>query len=405
MATGGQIPFSGRFALILAVAALQCEAFAGSQMEDLAAQAGYRILAPGDSSAAAQRRAAEGIPVNRMTGPARSRAVGVIRECNQYRHLPELQYSADPAMYRYLLQHPDVAVSTWRVMGISKFEMWQTGQEQYEARAVDGSEGETSVLYRDQQQCVFICSGSYHNPLLPRPLSATALVWLRSAFTPMSDGTWQVTQKADTFIVFESQGLSTFAKVLTPVTNTMMDRNLFEVSLYAGLMSRAVRDEPEWIIQVAQQLDGVLPQRSGELIAIARQRRPTSVTEAARFGTSSNRAGIVPSGITLSESQISEGLAAVPGASATPVPPVPLSTGTVTAARPSTALPFSQVMDSGRPALDVNSQNNVLVKEASASTQSSAAAAKNSVSFSGTGSQDSFVLQPVVVPPEASDSK
>lgn len=405
MATGGQIPFSGRFALILAVAALQCEAFAGSQMEDLAAQAGYRILAPGDSSAAAQRRAAEGIPVNRMTGPARSRAVGVIRECNQYRHLPELQYSADPAMYRYLLQHPDVAVSTWRVMGISKFEMWQTGREQYEARAVDGSEGVTSVLYRDQQQCVFICSGSYHNALLPRSLSATALVWLRSAFTPMSDGTWQVTQKADTFIVFESQGLSTFAKVLTPVTNTMMDRNLFEVSLYAGLMSRAVRDEPEWVIQVAQQLDGVHPQRSGELIDIARQRRPTSVTEAARFGTSSNRTGIIPSGITLSEAEISEGLAAVPGVSATPFPPVPMSTGTVTAARPSTAHPSAPGIASGRPALDPNTPNNVLVKEASASTRTTATEEKESVSLSNAGSEDGFELQPVVIPPETSERK
>jgi hypothetical protein len=64
--------------------------------------------------------------------------------------------------------------------------------------------------------------------------------------------------------------------MLSPMTNSMMDRNLFEVSLYGSMMSRAVRDEPEWIVQVADQMEGVLPQRKGELITIARQPRPSA---------------------------------------------------------------------------------------------------------------------------------
>ena len=38
-------------------------------------------------------------------------------------------------------------------------------------------------------------------------------------------------------------------------------------------MSRAVRDEPEWVIQVADQMEGVLPQRRGELIEVAQRPR------------------------------------------------------------------------------------------------------------------------------------
>ena len=30
-----------------------------------------------------------------------------------------LQFTIDEPIYQYLMQHPDVAVSTWRVMGIS----------------------------------------------------------------------------------------------------------------------------------------------------------------------------------------------------------------------------------------------------------------------------------------------
>jgi hypothetical protein len=384
MANGFRIKHPHRFALLLAVSLLQCETRAGSQLEDLATQAGYKILAPGDSSSAAQRRASESLPVNRMKGPARNRAVSAVRQCNQFRHLPELQYSADPAMYRYLIQHPDVAVSTWRVMGISKFEMWQTGRERYEAKAVDGSEGVTDVLYRDHQQCVFICNGSYQNPLLPKSLDAGALVWIRWNFQPMSDGTYQVTQKADAFIVFESQGLSTFAKVLTPVTNTMMDRNLFEVSLYAGLMSRAVRDEPEWVIDVAQQLDGVLPQRRTEMMNIARQRRPTSTAEAARRRQTEERQAFLSSGISLfAPPVIPEDLAAVPELTAPPVPPVPLISGAETAASSSAADPAASGTVSLRT-VSVSTTGEVPV------TVESTPAAKT---------QDGFELQPTVTPP------
>ncbi|MCA9065025.1 MAG: hypothetical protein KDA96_18270, partial [Planctomycetaceae bacterium] len=193
--------------------------------------------------------------------------------CSQFRSLPSLKYAADPALYRYLVQHPDVAVSTWRVMGISRFQMWQTGATEYEAEASDGSIGIADILYRDQNRCLFICEGSYANPLLPKPLEAKALVWFTSAFEADQNGTPQVTQHVDVFVSFPSAGVSTVAKMLAPVTNPMMDRNVFEVSLYAGMMSRAVANEPEWVKEVARQMEGVLPQRRTELTAIADQPR------------------------------------------------------------------------------------------------------------------------------------
>jgi hypothetical protein len=248
----------------------------GDQLMDLAKKAGMKILSEGESSADSQKKTAQSIPLSQLTPANRQRAQKIIDSCSQYRRLPSLQYSIDEPMYRYLLQHPDVAVSTWRVMGISRFEMWQTGPKEYEAKAVDGSEGIADILYQDAGQMLFICEGNYHNVLLPRPLEASALIWFRAQYAPNQEGTHVVTQRADVFVRFPSAGFSTVAKMLTPVTNGMMDRNLFEVSLYSSMMSRAVRDEPEWVVHVADQMDGVLPQRRGELIDIARTPRKTA---------------------------------------------------------------------------------------------------------------------------------
>ncbi|MFM7059439.1 MAG: hypothetical protein ACKO2P_21205 [Planctomycetota bacterium] len=243
------------------------------QLEELIRRAGLRIVEPGNSSSAAQKTAHAAFPLKSLTPENRSRAELVLEHCTQYRRLPRLQYTIDQPLYRYLLEHPDVAVSTWRAMGISQFQMWQTGPMEYEAAAADGSEGLADILYRDEDEIIFICQGSYHNLLLPAPLEASALIWFRTEYKPHADGTHIVSQAADVFVHFPSAGVAGIAKVLTPVTSSLMDRNLYEVSLYASMMSRAVRDEPEWIVDMSTGLDGVLPQRRTELASVARQPR------------------------------------------------------------------------------------------------------------------------------------
>ena len=246
---------------------------ASDQLEELAKRAGIRILEKGDSTGAAEKKAVASFPMRSLAADKRGRAEAVISKCTQFRRLPKLQYVIDEPLYRYLLEHPDVAVSTWRVMGISQFQMWQTGPMEYEAAATDGSEGISDILYRDENQIIFVCEGSYRNVLLPSPLEASALIWFRTEFKPHEDGTQIVTQSTDVFVHFPSAGVAGVAKVLTPVTNGLMDRNLFEVSLYASMMSRAVRDDPEWIVSMSEDLDGVLPQRRGELAEVAKRRR------------------------------------------------------------------------------------------------------------------------------------
>jgi len=258
-------------ALCIACALLAASSTASaSQLEEMAVRAGVTVLAGGTSDSVAEKAARSSLPLNWMNRVARDRANAILNRTSQFRRLPQVQYATDQPLYQYLVQHPDVAVSTWRALGISKFQLWQTGPLEYEAEAGDGSEGIADVLYRDQNHCLFICEGKYQNPLLPAAIEASALVWFRYHFTKDANGMDVVRQTADVFITFPSQSVAAIAKVLSPVTNSLLDRNLYEVTLYCCMMSRAVKTEPGWVIQLAQQLDGVLPSRPQELIGIAR---------------------------------------------------------------------------------------------------------------------------------------
>lgn len=265
---------------VLAMAVLlTADSVSGSQLEELAVRAGVATIAQGTSDKAAEDGARASLPLRRMTPANRARALRVLKNTSQYRRLPQVTYAVDRPLYHYLVQHPDVAVSTWRALGISEFRMWQTGPLEYEAESGDGSEGIADILYRDAGCCVFICEGRYQNALLPKAISASVLVSFQYRFGVDAHGTETVTQIADVFVMFPSQSVAAVAQVLSPVTNSLLDRNLYEVTLYASMMSRAVREEPGWIVHLSQQLDGVLPSRPEELRSIARlPRKPRRVT-------------------------------------------------------------------------------------------------------------------------------
>ena len=63
--------------------------------------------------------------------------------------------------------------------------------------------------------------------------------WLQYRFVKDPNGQPLVNQQVETFIHFPSGAINTIAKLASRVTNTIIDRNAFEVSLYARMMSQA----------------------------------------------------------------------------------------------------------------------------------------------------------------------
>ncbi|MEQ9409253.1 MAG: hypothetical protein RIK87_16070 [Fuerstiella sp.] len=245
------------------------QAAASDSLPELAKRVGVRVLAEGTSDEDVLMATKARLPWSRMSASSRRRGAEILSNVSQYRRMPQLQYQVNPEVYRYLVRHPDVAVSTWRVMGISKLEMWQTGEFEYEASAADGSEGIADVLYQDPNQCLFIVQGKYTSPLLPAAIQASALVWLQYRMVHAPDGTPLVNQQVEAFIHFPSNTVDVIARLASRVTNSILDRNVFEVSLYAKMMSKAAEQEPEWVEHLAGRMEGVLPQRRQELINVA----------------------------------------------------------------------------------------------------------------------------------------
>ncbi|MDA1014958.1 MAG: hypothetical protein O3A00_10980 [Planctomycetota bacterium] len=225
-----------------------------------------QILNKGNSSKPMQEAALKALPLDRLDAKQRARADNVLTNICMFRRLPVIRLDANADVYRFFMQHPDTAVSIWRAMQISKFEMWQTGPENYEADTKDGTVGLVEVLHRADDSGMIVCSGEYRSALLLKPVRATALLYLKAEFNKGRNDEPLVTHHLDMFVSFDSNTVTTAAKIVSPLSNMILDRNFREVSLFAQMMSSAMERQPGWVERIVGKIDGVLKGRQEQLL-------------------------------------------------------------------------------------------------------------------------------------------
>ncbi len=224
------------------------------------------VLESGASARRLRRTAEESIPVGRLTPLGRKLADGVLSQLSLHRRLPVIRFESDPRVVQFFLQHPDVAVAIWRAMDISDLQLTQTGPHRYRTDSGDGSAGSLTVLISDPQRQLVHCEGTFKSPVLARPLHASALMWVQVEFQRDKQGREYVQCTADVFVAFTSVTLETAARVASPVSNRIADRNFQEVAMFLRMMHLGMTRQPGWIEQLAANLNGVSPERSQSLL-------------------------------------------------------------------------------------------------------------------------------------------
>ena len=273
----------------------QAQTGAGRAEQPAVSTARDRIvtLKSGSGTRTARREAERLLPLARLAPAARGRAADVVDRAAMFRTLPTLRFPIHAAACDYFVNHPDVCVALWRRLGVSEMQMWQTGPDSFEGDAGDGSIGAFEVLLRSRNDYLILVDGQFKSPVLSDPIKATCLFHLRvrtlfdSVGRPMAVGT------ASLFVTFPSKAVGAAAKLISPVTNVILDRNFEEVCLFAHLMDRGMANRPAWVRGLAGDLEGVLPRRRGELAALTNR---VHASEARRRTAIARASGVGPAG-------------------------------------------------------------------------------------------------------------
>lgn len=223
----------------------------------------------GSSTSLVRKQAIQDLPLAELNDEGKAKVNGVLNNLAMFRRLPTLTFEVDPDVYNYFLRHPDVAVATWRAMEISKFQLNEVAPDHFDADAGDGSVGHIQILRQTPTETLIHCDGAFKSPLLPRPIVARAVMRLQTTFAKEVDGRLIGTHSGDVFVEFPSQAVETIAKVISPVSHSIADRNFKQITLFAHLMTQAMAKHPGWIELIGNKLDGVTPQKRLQFLEIA----------------------------------------------------------------------------------------------------------------------------------------
>lgn len=223
----------------------------------------------GNSSKDELVRACQRLPLAQLAAEDRQRVDSIVRSPSLFRHLPTVTCRTDPRVYSYFIDNPDVAVSIWRVMGVSEMEMRQVSAHEYETDLNDGTVGTVQVLHRSATCTVVLCTGDFKSPLLAKPIRSTGLMCLQTQSWQSPEGVSYVTHTGDVFVVLHSDAVEAVARLISPMSFKIADRNFEEVTLFVRMMDEAMARQPGWIERTASRMDGVIPGRDKELLDLA----------------------------------------------------------------------------------------------------------------------------------------
>lgn len=239
------------------------------EIDDPAHYPGLTFVKPGVSTKVMRKQATSEIPMDRLSPEGQRKSLALLKNVGMYRRLPTISFECDPEIYRYFLTHPDVAVSSWRAMEISQFQLQELDPYHYRADAGDGSVGSVELLLSTPTETLIHCDGAFKSPLLPKPIVARSLMRLQTSFAKTADGRIVGTHTGDVFVEFPSPTVETVAKVIAPVSHSIADRNFKQMTLFVHLMSQAMGRHPGWIEQIGNKMEGISPQKKQEFLEVS----------------------------------------------------------------------------------------------------------------------------------------
>ncbi|MFO0012700.1 MAG: hypothetical protein ACK553_08165 [Planctomycetota bacterium] len=245
-------------------------------------------LADGQSSREARMAAIRGIPFEQLTPDASQRLKSVIDDASYFRRMPSQIVPCDPEMYVFLIRHPEVVVSLWDVMGMTKVTLERIGEFQLRGNDGAGTKCKLDLIYGSEKLHIYQSQGAYTGNLWARELQGRCIVCIHSRPTHLADGTLGTVAWMDAFLKLENVGADLAVKALGPFVSKTADHNFAECAGFFSQISQTAVTNPEGLIRVASRLPKVAPAVKENFIAtslsVARKRGVAEILPSERSG-------------------------------------------------------------------------------------------------------------------------
>jgi len=209
------------------------------------------------STREAREDAVRAIPYAKLNRSARARVSNVLSATTLYRRLPNQHVDCDPKLFQFLIEHPDLVVNIWEVLGISEVSLSRVDAHHFEADDGAGTLGSIDFLHSSPSIHLLYAEGSYEGPLFGRPVKGKVLILMRSKEIGKPDGRKQVLCQVDAFLQMENLGVGMLAKTFQPLVGAAADHNFQETAKFLSALNRAAEVNRTGIRHMSEKLSRV----------------------------------------------------------------------------------------------------------------------------------------------------
>lgn len=227
------------------------------------------------------------IPIERLDTELRTRVDSVLKHGQLYTRGPTECFPCQPAVYRWLLDHPHWGLHAWRALGATRLRLEQQPDGSFIGSDAQGGELRWQTIVREPGRRAWYAEGSGRlAPLLPA-VSVRAVVLLKFQEVQGEDGRVGIRQRTEIIALYDGKAADLASKLLGISPEAAGKKASEQVGLFFSGMAWYLTEHPEWGLSVLKPSADVLDRSAWEQIQrqlqpLARQARPAAKGSAAQ---------------------------------------------------------------------------------------------------------------------------
>ena len=194
------------------------------------------------------------IPFAEINANAQKRIKEVVNRPSFYRRLPVQSIDADPEYFRLLVRRPELIVSIWQLMGVTKMSAERTGPFSIKTNDGGGTISDLELIYGNDKLHVFYGNGSYTGPMLKQKLSGRCVIVLQTQATETSTG-YNLTNVLDVYLRVDNTTASIITRTIQPIVGSTADHNFTESLKFVQRLNQSTRANGPGVKGMGRKLD------------------------------------------------------------------------------------------------------------------------------------------------------
>ena len=252
------------------------------------------------------------LPWNELSAASQAKIKSVVSGSPLFHRMPQQKVYADPEIYQFLLQHPDMVIGFWEQLGATQLSLRETKANHFILRETGGTVAAVEILHQTNNLCIVYAKGEYRGPLLAKAYQGDVILVMRTQHTRDEGNEPVIICDLDTFIQINSLGADMLVKLFFASLAKVADSN-FEVTVaFVSQVSRAASRTPNTVKEATEEITSVQQEVCTEFCEVvdrvamrfARRNQPTqhqpALPQTARLQPVPTQPKASPQALTLS---------------------------------------------------------------------------------------------------------